>query len=392
MKSRVKYFLMLSVGGLACKGTSDPTQQPPPPPPPPNHAPVAVVGGPYTSADGVVTFDGSASSDSDGDALTYSWTFGDGGTSAVVKPSHTYVQDGNYGVSLTVTDAKGAHSDPSNTIAQISRPAPAIVFMGASNIATCGSTNDERTAQLIEAEPNAVVFTIGDNAFPNGSDSDYVTCYSPSWGRLKDRTHPTLGNHEYNLGNARGSFDYFGDAAGPRDKGYYSYDLGATWHVIVLNDNTPYVQYAPGSDQATWLAADLAANTRRCTIAMWHVPLFQSSNTRGYTTNSERTSLWTMLYDAGVDIVLNGQPHHYERLKPMTPAGTVDEATGIREFNAGTGGESAMLPTVAIHPNSEVRSDAFGVLKLTLKADSYDWAFVPVAGASFSDSGSGSCH
>jgi hypothetical protein len=219
-----------------------------------------------------------------------------------------------------------------------------------------------------------------------------VDCYAPTWGRHKAQTHPTLGNHEYDLGNADGAFDYFGGALGPRGKGYYSYDLGANWHVIVLNDNTPYVSFAPGSDQANWLAADLAANTKRCTIAMWHVPLFLSSNSQNYTTNAERKPLWTILYAAGVDIVLNGQPHHYERLKPMTPDGAVDDPTGIREFTIGTGGASTILPTVAIHPNSDVRGDVFGVLKLTLKADSYDWAFVPIAGASFSDSGSGSCH
>ena len=65
--------------------------------------------------------------------------------------------------------------------------------------------------------------------------------------------------------------------------------------------------------------------------------------------------------------------------------------TGIREFNVGTGGESVELPTVAIHPNSEVRGDAFGVLTLTLRDTGYDWRFISVAGQSFSDAGSGTC-
>jgi hypothetical protein len=232
---------------------------------------------------------------------------------------------------------------------------------------------------------------VGDNAFPDGSDSVYAACYSPSWGRHKDRTFAVLGNHDYQRGNANGSFTYFGDRAGPAGRGYYSYDLGA-WHIIVLNDNMPYVAFDPASPQGQWLAADLANNTtKRCTIAMWHVPLFLSSFTKGYTVNPERKPLWDALYAAGVDIVLNGQQHHYERLAPMTPAGDLDEARGIREFNVGTGGESLSNPP-EIHPHSEVRGAVFGVLKLTLKSDSYDWQFVPVAGASFSDSGSGSCH
>ena len=390
--SRLNYLVFCAVVGLACSSSVAPTPPPPvpppPPPPPPNHAPVAVVGGPYTSADGSVSFDGSASSDSDGDALTYQWTFGDGATSTVVKPTHTYDVDGNYAVSLVVTDSKGLASSPAGTTAAISR---AVTFVGAGNIGTCGTNDDEATAKLLDAIPGTV-FTLGDNAFQNGSAADYGDCYNPTWGRHKARTNPTLGNHDYQLGHATGAFDYYSDRAGPRDKGYYSYDVGA-WHVIVLNDNTGYVSIAPDSPQGQWLAADLAANTKRCTIAMWHVPLFLSSNAEGYTQNPERKTLWDVLYAAGVDIVLNGQQHHYERFAPMAPNGTLDPAAGIREFNVGTGGgDGVLLPTVAIHPNSEVRTATFGVIKFSLRADSYSWEFVPVAGATFSDSGSGSCH
>ena len=80
-----------------------------------------------------------------------------------------------------------------------------------------------------------------------------------------------------------------------------------------------------------------------------------------------------------------------ERFPPMTPDGQVDSQRGIREFNIGTGGESVAMPTV-IAPNSEVRGAEFGVLKLTLRPGDYDWEFVPVQGAIFTDSGSGTCH
>ena len=394
MKLRVAALLGFIVLGVACKEGVTPPPPPPvsPPPPPPNSPPVARAGGPYNSSDGTVTFDGSASSDPDGDALTYSWTFGDGASSAEMKPSHTYAQDGDYTVALTVTDARGARSDPSSTTADVAIASASVVFIGAGNIATCSGSRDTQTAALIAAQPNAVVFTLGDNAFPDGSEENYIDCYGPTWGQFKDRTHPTLGNHEYHLGNADGSFSYFGQSAGERGKGYYSYNLGDTWHVIVLNDNAQFISFAAGSEQANWLSADLAANTRPCVIAMFHVPLYQSSNEAGFTTNSERRSLWDALYAAHAEIVLNAQPHHYERLQPMTPAGVVDEANGIREFVVGTGGESTALPTVEVHPNSVVRGAAFGVLQLTLKTNSYDWTFVPVSGGSFTDSGSGTCH
>ena len=388
--SRLAYLALFLAAAVACKGTvspppvAPPPPAPPPPPPPPvNHAPVAVVGGPYTSETGSVSFDGSASSDEDGDALTFAWTFGDNGTSTESKPSHTYAQDGNYNVTLTVTDSKGLASTASSTTASVSRP---VVMVGAGNIATCGSSNDNATANLVASLPNALVFTLGDNVFPAGTIDEYNNCYGPSWGQFLSRTHPVLGNHEYQDSDAKGSFDYFGDRAGPRGLGYYSYDVGA-WHIIVLNDRgTSSIDQA----QLKWLTDDLAASTKQCTIAMWHVPLFLSSNTPGWTTNPDKKPVWDLLYNAGVELVLNGQQHNYERFKPMKPDGTVDDARGIREFSVGTGGESYDTFNT-IHPNSEVRGSTFGVLKLTLRRSGYDWAFLPV-GSQFSDSGSGSCH
>jgi hypothetical protein len=356
-----------------------------------NMPPVADPGGPYAS-DGTVRFDGRASFDPDSNGpLTYAWDFGDGRRGSGATPTHTYAGDGMYAVTLTVTDSLGATSVPAATTALITNHAAAPVLLtAAGNIATCGNDNDEATASSLDGIDGWVA-ALGDNAFPDGRLEDYRNCYEPSWGRHRSRTYPVLGNHEYDMGNADGTFDYFGDQAGPRGLGYYSFDMGE-WHVIVLNDNGAYVPYAAGSEQDQWLIADLAANTKRCTLAMWHVPLFLSSNTAGYTVNSSRRTLWNRLHAAGADVVLNGAQHHYERMAPMSPDGTRDDATGIRQFNVGTGGESLALPTVAIHPNSEVRASVYGVLKLTLRSDDYDWEFVAVAGQTFTDSGSGNCH
>lgn len=382
--SRLNYLLLLGVVGLACKSGIDPSPPPPPPPPPPNHPPVAVVGGPYTSDSGSVRFDGSQSSDPDGDAITFAWDFGDGATGSGGTPSHTYAEDGDYNVSLVVKDSKNLASTPAATTANIAR---GHTFVGAGNIAS-GSSDDERTAALLDGIPGTV-FTTGDNAFPDGTDSAYARYYANTWGRFLSRTRPVLGNHDYFDSDAKGSFDYFGARLGPPKLGYYSYDIGA-WHIIVLNDKG---DTGIDATQTQWLMADLAAHTSQpCTIAMWHVPLFISSNTPGWTVNPDHKPIWDVLYSAGVDIVLNGQQHNYERFAPMNPNGNLDPDNGIRQFNVGTGGESTDDFTVAIHPHSEVRGTAFGVLKLTLKAGRYDWAFVPVAGASFSDSGSGSCH
>ena len=399
--------------------------------------PVANPGGPYTS-EGPVQFDGSASRDPQGDTpLTYAWDFGDGGSGTGVAPAHTYAADATYTVTLVVNDSKGNPSDPATTTATIGNIAPTVVagpdasittgqtftrsisftdpgandapwtydvawgdgspddlgstssqadpftishtyaaaadypvrvtvtdkdggagvggftvhvsaaggvvFAGAGDIAWCGNDNDEATAKLLDGIDGAV-FTLGDNAYPNGTAKDYANCYNPTWGRGLSRTHAAMGNHEYDNGTANAAFDYFGSAAGPRGLGYYSFDLGE-WHVIVLNDN---LSISAGSTEDQWLQGDLAANTKLCTLAIWHGPLFYSS-TNTTTTQSAYRNFWNRLYAAGAELVLNGHRHHYERFALQTPSGARDPVRGIREF-------------------------------------------IPIAGQSFRDAGSGTCH
>src|SRR5207248_1187355 len=209
-------------------------------------------------------------------------------------------------------------------------------------------------------------------------------CYEPTWGRHKARTRPVPGNHEYDTQGAPGYFGYFGAAAGDPTKGYYSYDLG-DWHIIALNG---YVSHGAGSTQEQWLKADLAASTKRCTLAYLHQPLFDSGSLADATTQV----LWQDLYDAGAEVVVTGHEHNYQRFAPQTPAGVADPAHGIREFVAGTGG-AGHFSVGTPRPNTEVQDgQTYGVLKLTLSSTGYDWKFIPVAGNTFTDEGSGACH
>ncbi len=227
------------------------------------------------------------------------------------------------------------------------------VLVGAGDIADCTTNADSLTASILDTIPGTV-FAAGDNAYPNGTSSDYANCYEPTWGRHKARTRPVPGNHEYNTSGAAGYFNYFGAAAGDPTKGYYSYDLGS-WHIIALNSN---IAHSAGSPQEQWLRADLAAHPARCTLAYWHHPLFSSSTVAP---DAAAGALWQALYEAGAELVLNGHHHDYERFAPQTPAGALDPTFGVREFVVGTGGGEGLFPFGMSAPNSEVRNNqAFG--------------------------------
>ncbi|MEO7840027.1 MAG: metallophosphoesterase, partial [Anaerolineales bacterium] len=268
---------------------------------------------------------------------------------------------------------------PGMVLAQSADP----VFVGAGDIANCSKTEDEATAKLLD-NISGTVFTLGDNAYPDGTASQFTDCYGPTWGRHKSRTKPVPGNHDYHVSGASAYYNYFGAAAGDPSKGYYSYNLGA-WHIIALNSE---ISHSAGSAQEKWLRADLAANPNVCTLAYWHKARF-SSGQHGNITSTQ--TLWQALYDYGADVVLSGHDHTYERFAQQSPSGQADSARGIREFVVGTGG-AGLYPFPAIQPNSQVRNNTtYGVLKLTLHSSSYDWQFVPVAGQNFTDSGSSNC-
>jgi hypothetical protein len=276
------------------------------------------------------------------------------------------------------------------------------VVVAAGDIASCESKGDEATAQLL-ARIRGTVLTLGDNAYDDGTPEEFRQCYGPSWGEYKARTRPAPGNHDYpgidaaqeagktSIGPGKGYFGYFTKAAGDPSRGYYSYDLGR-WHVLSLNSNCAEVDHCVNSSpQIRWLKANLAANRdKRCTLAYFHHPRFSSGVEHG--SIEEVKPIWDALYAAGVDVVLNGHEHNYERFAPQDPEGRADPKGGIREFVVGTGGESH-YPIYEPIANSEVHNDdTYGVLKLTLHPKGYEWRFVPAGGGTFTDSGSARCH
>jgi len=262
-------------------------------------------------------------------------------------------------------------------------PGGAFVLVGAGDIADCGLQGASLTARLLDRIDGTVI-TLGDNAYPGGARVDFLNCYDPTWGRHIDRTRPSPGNHDYDTPGAAGYFEYFGERAGPPGEGYYRYTVGA-WTVMALNSETGV---RSNSVQAAWLRANLSVIPTRCTLAYWHRPLF-SSGPNG--NNADMRDIWRILYEFGVDLVLTGHDHLYERFAPQDPDGRPDQSRGIRQITAGTGG-GPLTPFAAIRPNSEVRGVGWGVLKLTLAESSYSWEFIPVEGGSLRDSGTSQCH
>jgi hypothetical protein len=294
--------------------------------------------------------------------------------------------DGPHTLGIRVVGTAGHPSVDIDGFIIVDDPPSDPTLVGAGDVSYCTLTGDEKTAALLDGIAGTV-FVAGDVAYPSGTTSQFTSCYGPTWGRWKLRTYPTPGNHEYHTSGAKPYFAYFGARAGTPGKGWYAYDLG-TWRIYSLNSNCSSVGgCGAGSEQERWLRADLAAHPRACVAAVWHHPLFSSGEHGG---NAQVRALWTALEDAGADLVLNGHDHDYERFAPQDAAG-VPRVGGIREFVVGTGG-AALRPFRTPLANSQLRNaTTHGVLKLTLRSGGYDWLFVPVAGRTFTDAGSGTC-
>jgi hypothetical protein len=252
---------------------------------------------------------------------------------------------------------------------------------------------EKATSDLVaQANPDAVL-ALGDNQYEAATLSAFEQSYDPTWGRFKNITYPVPGNHEYVTPGAAGYFAYFGSRAGSTSGGYYSFDLGA-WHFIALNSECTdprVIDCSAGSPQEQWLLSDLAAHRSQCTLAFWHEPRFTSGRNLNH---PALQALWEDLYAFGAAIVLNGHDHIYERFAPQNPLQQADPH-GIREFIVGGGGNNHQPNYGTIQPNSEVRDNTtYGVLKLTLRAGSYDWQYLPAQHAGngkFTDKGSGTC-
>jgi hypothetical protein len=259
--------------------------------------------------------------------------------------------------------------------------------------ATATTCNQAQTAALIGGISPNYVLPLGDLVYPAGTQPGFSNSYGPSWGTYKSITKPVPGNHDYGTVGGAGYFGYFGSRATPLQptcrsncKGYYSFSTGS-WHVLALN--TPCSETSGVCDdmsaEAAWLDQDLTAHPNRCTLAYMHNPLFSG----GFGATAGVNVLWTVLQKHGVDLVIAGHAHNYQRFSSQTPTGTAS-ASGITEIVAGTGGDSLQTLTTTKNQAAHI-NHTFGVVQLTLGTGRWASKFVSTAGTTL-DPSSGSCH
>lgn len=236
-----------------------------------------------------------------------------------------------------------------------------------------------RTAGLIP--PGATVFVLGDSAYPSATREVLEACYEPTWGKHRATTLAIPGNHDYVAGRTDDFLAYFG--SGAASEGYFARELDG-WLVIGLDSHLSGERL---DQQYAWLEATLAAHSdTRCTLAMWHTPLFSSGLHRGAGEHMRR--FWALLDAQGADVVLGGHEHFYEAFEPLDAEGRPVE-DGIRSFVVGSGGARLYgfwKPPYA----SRARILKHGVLRLSLDDGAFAWQFIRVDGG-VADAGEARC-
>lgn len=230
------------------------------------------------------------------------------------KPSQTVVTEAPFTVTLPPTSTTVA---PTDTPAPIpTTPAPLRFAV----IGDYGSGNDDekRVADLVKSWKVEFIVTTGDNNYPNGSAgtidanigqfySEFISPYKGSFGTggEENRFFPTLGNHDWMSEGAKPYLDYF---TLPGNERYYDFTWGEV-HIFALDsDSNEPDGVGRSSRQAQWLQERLMTSQTPWQVVVMHHPPY-TSGLRG----AVDWMRWPFK-EWGVDAVLCGHDHYYERL------------------------------------------------------------------------------
>jgi hypothetical protein len=235
------------------------------------------------------------------------------------------------------------------------------------------TTDDELAAYIEGTGPFDRFLYLGD-VYETGTAEEFQQRYHPSFGRFKDWSSPTPGNHEWP--NRAVGYDPYWGALAPQTEGghWYSFDLGG-WHFVSLNTEEPIDAASP---QIAWLRRDLARYSGTCTVAFMHKPRYTA--TTGVSDRADVEAAWSELAGRAV-AVLAGHDHNYERFHPNR---------GLVQFVVGTGGR-ARYDLDEGDSRLAAGTDAhYGALRLRLARDGAQFDFRATGGALL-DSGSLGC-
>ncbi|MFL5759968.1 MAG: metallophosphoesterase [Thermomicrobiales bacterium] len=260
---------------------------------------------------------------------------------------------------------------PAFTVPTVASKADPPIVLAAVGDGPDGGSAADAVGDLIASWDPQLLLYLGD-VYEHGLPDEFANWYEDAFGSLRKITLPAPGNHELQEGEAEGYFGYWGNPPP-----YYSSDAG-NWHLIELNSSTSTREVSPGSEQYEWLVGELAAHADACTIVFFHHPVF-SIGPQG---DTERMSeVWQMLADAGVEIVLTGHDHDYQRWQPLDASGNPDD-TGTTQFVVGTGGHG-----IQAFDSDDARvvtgvddTGAYGALRLQLYPDQAKFAFITING------------
>lgn len=247
-----------------------------------------------------------------------------------------------------------------------------VTMLAAGDIGMCGSPGVAETARLVAGSEGDVLLA-GDLAYFQGTAENFRDCFNPFWGQFRSRWHPVPGNHEYESPGAAPYFTYFGDAAGPRGRGYYSFNAG-DWLILMLDSN---IATSRNSPQWEFARAQLEQQRTPCTMAVWHHPLFSSGPSGGAPAMRD---MWELLEANRAEVIVNGHDHLYERFARQTSSGIADPVNGIRQLTVGTGG-AELYNFARVSANSEERISKFGVARFVLRPAQLDWEFMGIDGS-----------
>lgn len=209
---------------------------------------------------------------------------------------------------------------------------------------------------------------LGDIIYPDGRSEDYDTNLFQYFGEVFPYVpvFTVLGNHDWHEPEE----NYMKEWKLPGNEHYYSFDYGNVHFIGLDTKNGELYNY---NEQVAWFQSDLATSKKQFD---WII-VFLHHNGKSCTYKNDYegvVSLYPIFDEYGVDLVLNGHAHTYERLNPMNGKGEiVDQSEGFTSITVGSGGK---LRGIGTDPKPFVPNPDSCKYPGLVATYTHDWAFL----------------